>query len=225
MRVLLVEDSVRLRTYVSEGLRSSGCVVDTAEDGEEGLWRAREGDYDVLVLDLMLPKLDGLTVLRKLREENVATHVLILTAKDTVPDRVAGLQQGADDYLVKPFEFAELLARVQALARRRYGNSQSQIVIGPITIDTVSRTVRRDGDLLELRPREYALLELLAFRKGEVVTRHEIERHIYDELAEPVSNVVDAAVCILRKKIDEPEQPSLIQTRRGMGYTLNEPTP
>ncbi len=219
MRLLLVEDSERLRRYLAKGLRQAGYAVDVAGDGEQGLWLAMENDYDVIILDRMLPKLDGIAVLRRLREAGRNTHVLILTAKDTVPDRVFGLEQGADDYLVKPFAFEELLARVQALARRKYGITSHSITVGELTIDMARRVVTHGHDEITLRPREYALLELLAVRQGEVVTRSEIEQHIYDETAEPMSNVVNAAVCILRKKLDAAGGPS-IRTRRGMGYVL-----
>jgi len=223
MRILVVEDSERLQTYLAKGLRQAGYAVDLAADGEEGLWFANENDYDVIILDIMLPNLDGISVLRRLRASGRETHVLILTAKDTVPDRVHGLEQGADDYLVKPFAFEELLARIQALVRRGYGAKTSELTAGPITIDMARRTARRGSQDLNLRPREYALLELLLLRKDNVVSRTEIEQHIYDEHAGPMSNVVDSAMCILRKKIDIPGTPSLIQTRRGMGYVLQEP--
>ena len=224
MRVLLVEDSERLRRYVSLGLRQAGYAVDVAEEGEEGLWLATENPYDVIILDIMLPKLDGLSILQQLREQGRDTHVLLLTAKDTVPDRVQGLAHGADDYLVKPFAFEELLARIQALTRRAYGNKKPTIELGYLVIDTVCRTASVKGEALNLPPREYALLELLAFRAGELVSRTEIEEHIYDDLASPSSNVVDAAICLLRKRIDTPGQSSLIHTRRGQGYILQAPT-
>jgi DNA-binding response OmpR family regulator len=224
MRLLLVEDSERLQTYVAAGLRKAGFAIDVAADGEEGLWMALENAYDVIVLDIMLPKRDGLRVLAELRNADCDAHVLLLTAKDTVDDRVHGLELGADDYLVKPFAFEELVARVHALARRKYGNKSAEIAIGPLTVDTVKRLAFREGHPIALRPREFALLELLAHRHGDVVSRAEIEHHIYDDLAEPLSNVVDSAVCILRKKIDPPGAPSMIQTRRGMGYVLQEPT-
>jgi DNA-binding response OmpR family regulator len=223
MHILLVEDSGRLQKYVGKGLRQAGYAVDLAGDGEEGLWLAVENDYDVIVLDLMLPKLDGISLLQRLRQAGRKTHVLILSAKDTVADRVHGLEQGADDYLVKPFAFEELLARIQVLARRAYGIKNAQLVIGDLAIDMAKRAVAREGETLNLRPREYALLELLALRQGEVVSRAEIEHSIYDEQADPMSNVVDSAVCILRKKIDTAGSASLIQTRRGMGYVLQEP--
>ncbi|MCX7016590.1 MAG: response regulator transcription factor [Candidatus Sumerlaeota bacterium] len=222
MRLLLIEDSKRLQTALAVGLRRSGWAVDVCGDGEEGLWLAESNEYDVIVLDLMLPKIDGLTVLQRLRAQGRNTHILILTAKDTVEDRVRGLQLGADDYLIKPFAFAELLARTQALARRAYGVKRPRLAIGDLVLDTAARTVVRAGAAIPLAPREYALLELLARRRGEVVSRTEIEEHIYDERAQPMSNVVDAAVYALRRKIGRPGASSLIQTRRGMGYILQE---
>ena len=221
MRVLVIEDSKRLQTYIAKGLRLHGFAVDVASDGEEGLWRAEGDEYDVIVLDLMLPKLDGISLLERLRSQGRKTHVLILTARDSVEDRVHGLDHGADDYLVKPFAFAELVARIQALARRSYGVKSSQLTIGDLVIDTSRRTVCRGSEELPLKPAEYVLLEYLVMRQGQVVSRTEIERHIYDERAEPVSNVVDCAICRLRKKIDAPGAPSKIRTRRGMGYVLD----
>ncbi len=220
MRLLLIEDSARLRDSVSTGLRKAGYAVDSAADGTQGLWQAQSNEYDVIVLDLMLPGLDGLSLLKKLRTAGQDTHVLILTARDTVEDRVLGLRSGADDYLVKPFAFDELLARVQALARRRHGVKSPQLAFGGVRLDTSSRTVWRGDRQIELSPREYALLEYLALRQGQVVTRTEIEAHIYDERVEPMSNVVDAAIYALRKKLDVPDARSLIQTRRGVGYIL-----
>jgi DNA-binding response OmpR family regulator len=222
MRVLVVEDFQRLRDYVARGLRNAGYAVDVADNGEDGLWMAQSNDYDVVVLDLMLPKIDGLTLLQRLREDGNATHVLILTARDTVDDRVRGLQRGADDYLIKPFELKELLARVQALARRSYNVKNSVIAVGDLRIDTAARVVSLAGEVLDLRPREFALLEYLALRQGQVVTRTEIESHIYDEQVEAMSNVVDSAVYQLRKSIDRPGRPSMIRTRRGVGYVLQD---
>jgi DNA-binding response OmpR family regulator len=220
MRMLLVEDSEPLQRSVGTGLRKAGYALDIAGDGEEGLWYAQTNDYDVIVLDLMLPKLDGLSLLRRLRDAGRTTHVLILTAKDGIDDRVRGLRSGADDYLVKPFAFDELLARVEALARRAHGVKHPVIRIADLEIDASRRTVARNGAIIDLSPREFALLEYLAMRQGQVVTRADIETHIYDEQAEPMSNVVDAAIYALRKKIDPPGGKSLIQTRRGMGYVL-----
>jgi DNA-binding response OmpR family regulator len=222
MRILFVEDSERLRRSVSDGLRKAGYAVDAAADGEDGLHLARTEPYDVIILDIMLPKLDGIEVLRRLRVAGKVMHVLMLTARDTVPDRVLGLRAGADDYLVKPFAFDELLARVEALARRQHQNKHPLIKSGPLEIDLSARTVRRDGRSVTLAPREYALLEFLALRRGTVVSRAEIESHIYDGETELMSNVVDSAICSLRRRIDSVEGPSLIQTRRGMGYVLTE---
>ncbi|HMB94857.1 MAG TPA: response regulator transcription factor [Tepidisphaeraceae bacterium] len=224
MRILFVEDSERLRRSVSDGLRKSGFAVDTAPDGEEGLHLAKSEAYDVVVLDIMLPKLDGLSLLQRLREEGKDTHVLLLTARDTVHDRVVGLRAGADDYLVKPFAFEELVARVETLARRQNHNKQSRIHVGDLEIDTSAKSVSRNGVPIALRPREYILLEFLAFRRGQVVSRTEIEAHIYDMASDPMSNVVDSAVCALRRKIDPPDGPSLIRTRRGFGYILGDET-
>lgn len=200
-----------------------GYAVDSAEDGEQGLWLAESYHYDVIILDLMLPKLDGLTLLTRLRQQGRKDHVLILTAKDAVADRVTGLDTGADDYLPKPFEFDELLARVRALSRRSHDQKNPVLSLPDgLSVDTSARTVTRRGAPLPapLTAREYALLEFLAFRRGEVVSRTEIETQIYDERAEPMSNVVDAAICTLRRKIDLPGHDSIIRTRRGMGYML-----
>jgi DNA-binding response OmpR family regulator len=171
----------------------------------------------------MLPGYDGLELLRRLRAANKDTHVLLLTAKDTVADRVTGLRAGADDYLVKPFAFDELLARIEALVRRRHGAKNPVIRVGELSIDTAARSVSRSGAPVELFPREYALLEYLATRAGQVVSRTDIEAHIYDDRVEPLSNVVDSAICALRRKIDPPGKPSLIVTRRRMGYVLLPP--
>jgi DNA-binding response OmpR family regulator len=225
MRVLLVEDSERLQRSIGTGLRKSGYAVDIAGTGPDGLWQAQSHDYDVIVLDIMLPGFDGLELLRRLRQEGKDTHVLLLTAKDTVADRVAGLRAGADDYLIKPFAFDELLARVEALTRRRHGAKNPIIHVMDLEIDTAARSVSRGGKPIDLFPREYALLEYLAARRGQVVSRTDIEAHIYDDRVEPLSNVVDSAVCALRRKIDRPGTPSLIVTRRRMGYVLiPEPT-
>jgi DNA-binding response OmpR family regulator len=223
VRVLFVEDSERLQRSVTTGLRHSGYAVDVAGNGPEGLWYAQSNDYDVIVLDVMLPGMDGLSVLRRLRDGGRNTHVLLLTAKDTVEDRVRGLRAGADDYLIKPFALDELLARVDALSRRKHGVKNPRVRIGDLEINTAARTVCRDSQPIELTPREYGLLEYLAVRKGQVVSRAEIEEHLYDDRAEPMSNVVDCAIYALRRKIDEPGKPPLIQTRRGMGYILRGP--
>ncbi len=221
MKLLLIEDSRRLRQSLAEGLRKSGYAVDLAADGEEGLWRAEGGGYEVIVLDLMLPKLDGLSLLRRLRAAGDPTHVLILTARDTVEDRVRGLEAGADDYLIKPFALSELLARIQALVRRASGVKSPLIQVGGLSIDTTARRVSREGITIDLTAREYALLELLVMRRGQLVTRAQIEHHIYDERVEPSSNVVEAAVYALRRKLERPGN-LLIRTRRGQGYIIEE---
>jgi len=220
MRVLIVEDQERLRNWLKKGLKEAGFVVDATGDGKEGLWYAEGNSYDVIILDLMLPGLDGLSILRKLREAGREDQVLILTAKDTVPDRVKGLDLGADDYLVKPFAFEELLARIRALVRRGYGKHSPVIEIGDLRIDTAKRRVWRGGQEIALRAMEYKLLEYLARRAGETVSRTEIWEHLYDFASETVSNVVDVYVGCLRRKLDRPGAKSLIQTRRGLGYVL-----
>lgn len=222
MRLLLVEDFNVLRESTALGLREAGFAVDEAAEGETGLWYATSNDYDVIILDLMLPRIDGLTVLKRLRAAGRKAHVLILTARDAPTDRVRGLNVGADDYLVKPFVFAELLARVRALVRRRYDLKSPLIDVADMQIDTATRSVRRGGEIIELSAREYALLEYLALRAGEVVTRTEIWEHVYEFESEAGSNVVDAFIRLLRRKIERPHLAPLIHTRRGHGYLLGD---
>ncbi|MBT7981430.1 MAG: response regulator transcription factor [Akkermansiaceae bacterium] len=221
MRILLVEDKNRLREAIEKALRESGYAVDSTDNGNDGLWMSCENTYDVILLDIMLPGLDGLSVLEQLRGRERDTPVLLLTAKDTIADRVKGLRKGADDYLIKPFALEELLARIEALCRRSYKKSTSTITLNDLIIDSSAKTVKRDGNLIDLTAREYAILEYLAMRQGSVISRSEIEEHIYDELVSPMSNVVDSAICNLRKKIaKEPDDDELIHTRRGQGYIL-----
>jgi two-component system copper resistance phosphate regulon response regulator CusR len=220
MRVLLVEDQERLRHWLQKGLREAEFVVDATGDGKEALWYAKGNAYDAVILDLMLPGMDGLSILRRLRDAGRDDPVLILTAKDTVPDRVKGLDLGADDYLVKPFAFEELLARLRVLIRRRYGDHSSVITIGDLRVDTAKRLVWRGEQEVELRAMEYKLLEYLARRAGETVSRSEIWDHLYDFGSQTTSNVVDVYVGALRRKLDRPGEKSLIQTRRGLGYVL-----
>jgi DNA-binding response OmpR family regulator len=222
MRVLIVEDSEALRDALRAGLAREGFAVDVAADGALGLSQARANPYDVLVLDLALPRLDGMDVLAGLREKADRPHVLVLTARDHVDDRLRGLNAGADDYLVKPFSFEELLARIHALVRRRYEERSPQVDVGDLSIDVVARRATRAGQVLDLTAREYALLEYLALRAGHTVTREEIEDHIYGVTRLPSSNAVDSAVCILRAKLG-PGGKRLIRTRRGQGYVLEEP--
>jgi DNA-binding response OmpR family regulator len=223
MRVLFVEDYLPIQKAVAKGLREAGFAVDVTADGAEGLWYAVNNEYDVVVLDLMLPSMDGLTVLKRLRSEGGAAHILILTARDTVQDRVLGLDLGADDYLVKPFAFEELLARVRALARRAYRAKSPCLEIGDLRVETPAQRVWRGDEEVRLTPREYALLEYLAVRAGEVVTRTDIWEHVYDFNSEADSNVVDVYIGYLRKKIERPGTPPLIRTVRGRGYTLAGP--
>ncbi len=225
MHLLLVEDSKRLQESLGAGLRRSGYAVDIAGDGESGLRYARHNPYDVIILDLMLPVLDGLTVLRQLRAEGNDTNVLVLTARRAVEQRVQGLREGADDYLGKPFAFDELLARIEALVRRRYQEKSPVLRVGPLALDTAARIVQRGGEDVQLSRREYALLEYLTFRKGEIVSREQIEDHLYGERDFPMSNAVDRLVCSLRKKIEAPGEAPLLRTRRGLGYMLDEPEP
>ncbi len=225
MRVLLIEDSKNLLSSLRLGLSKSGYEVATAADGELGLKVAQSGTFEVIILDLLLPGMPGLEVLRRLRDAENDVHVLILTALDAVEDRVRGLQAGADDYLVKPFSFEELLARLQALRRRRYGSKGRLIQVGALEIDTVGRSVKSSGAELDLTHREYRLLEYLAFRRGETVSRLEIEEHLYGSGSLPLSNVVDSAICSLRAKIKRNGGLNLIHTRPKLGYVLDEVEP
>ena len=225
MRVLLIEDSLKLVASLRMGLTRSGFEVDTATDGATGLRMASGGSYDALVLDLMLPELHGLEVLRRLRAAGSDVHILILTAMDAVEDRVRGLQEGADDYLVKPFAFDELLARLQALTRRRYGSKTPCIRVADLEIDTAARTVRRGEETLSLTHREYRLLEFLALRRGDTVSREEIEEHLYGTRSMPLSNVVDSAICSIRGKLKRLGDTPLIHTRPRLGYVLSEEAP
>ncbi|HEY0191281.1 MAG TPA: response regulator transcription factor [Kofleriaceae bacterium] len=220
--MLVIEDYRPLRESLVRGLTDAGYAVDATGDGAEGLWYAENHPFDVIVLDLMLPRLDGPGILKKLRAAGNATHVLVLTAKDTVADRVAGLDLGADDYLVKPFAFDELLARLRAMVRRRYERLDPVIRVSDLEVDTRARRVQRAGQVVALSAREYALLEYLAHRAGQIVSRTELWDHAYDEAAEPNSNVLDVHISHLRKKIDDGHGRKLIHTRRGQGYVLGD---
>lgn len=220
MRLLVIEDSTRLRTTLTRALTRLGHAVDAAADGEEGETLARVNEYDVAVVDLMLPGQDGLTLLGKWRRSGNDMPVLLLTALDGIDDRVRGLALGADDYLVKPFAFEELNARLEALARRRYGLADSRVTVGPLTIDLAAKSVQRDGAPIALTAREFSLLECLARRPGQVLNRAQIEAQLYSEVASPLSNAVDAAIYSLRRKLSPPGSPPLIHTRRGLGYVL-----
>jgi two-component system copper resistance phosphate regulon response regulator CusR len=224
MRVLVVEDSEPLRSSLQAGLANAGFAVDAAADGESGLVLARNNPYDVLVLDLLLPKLDGLGVLAGLRAKAERPHVLVLTARDRVEDRVHGLNEGADDYLVKPFAFDELLARIHALVRRRYAERSRRVELGALALDLVEKSAAWDGRPLDLTTREYAVLEYLALRRGHTVSREEIEDHVYGVHKLPSSNAVDSTVCLLRAKLGDDGR-EWIRTVRGRGYALAPPLP
>lgn len=217
MRILIVEDERDLLRSLAQALREEGYAVDSAADGEDGLYKAQGWDYDAIVLDVMLPKLDGWTLLSKLRESR-KTPVLMLTAKDTTRDRVRGLDAGADDYLVKPFDLSELVARLRALIRRSAGQTRNVIEIGKVTIDTAAREVKLAGKAVQLTAREYGLVQFLALHQGEVVTRTMLYEHLFDEDDSTFSNLLDVHVSNVRKKLGA----QFITTRRGHGYCIGD---
>ena len=221
MRVLVVEDEARVRSFLVRGLEEAGFSVDAAASGDEGLRMAFVHPYDAVVLDLGLPGKDGLSVLRELRAGGRSTPVLILSAREELEDRVRGLDAGADDYLPKPFAFAELLARLRALLRRGTARA-SALKVADLEIDLVTRKVKRAGQNIELTAKEFALLEYLARHAGEVVTRTMIAEHVWDLNFDSFSNVIDVYIRYLRRKIDETHEPKLIHTRRGVGYVLTD---
>ena len=216
MRLLVVEDELDLLRALEKALQEEGYAVDTASDGEDGLFKATSWDYDAIVLDLMLPKLDGWELLKRLRRVK-KTPVLVLTARDALPDRVKGLDTGADDYLVKPFERLELLARLRALVRRAAGQAAAVLKVGDVKIDTASRTVTRQGKSINLTPLEYALVEFLALHRGRIVTRTMLYDHLFDENEDSLSNLLDVHVSNLRKKLGA----DFVVTRRGQGYLID----
>jgi len=223
MRVLVVEDDERIASFVSKGLREAGFAVDTAGDGAEGLHLAVTEPYDAAVVDIMLPGLDGLSLIERIREKNIKTPVLILSARRTVDDRVKGLQTGGDDYMTKPFSFSELLARIQALIRRATQTSDPSVLrAGDLTIDLLSREANRGGEPVTLPSREFALLEYLMRNKGRIISKTSILEHVYDYSFDPQTNVVDVLVCRLRNKVDRDFEPKMIHTVRGTGYVLKE---
>ena len=221
MRVLIVEDAARLRTLVVTALTKLGHTVDEAADGDEAAVLLDPHSYDVVILDVMLPGMDGFSLLQRLRSRGDSTPVLMLTAREAIEDRVRGLSAGADDYLVKPFALAELAARIDALHRRRHGVTHKRIAIGPLELDLSAHRVWSEGREIALTAREYALLEFFALRPRRILTREQIEAHLYPEGGSVVSNAVDSAVCLLRRKLAGRVGHSLIQTRRGIGYSLD----
>ncbi|MBA3007780.1 MAG: response regulator transcription factor [Proteobacteria bacterium] len=220
MRILVIEDEKRLAAILKKGLEESGFVVDVALDGEDGLFMARTYPYDAVLLDILLPKVDGLTVLKKLRAKKIGVPVLMLTAKGELEDRVRGLNLGADDYLVKPFDFLELLARLNTVIRRSMGKASPIIVIDDLSLDMSAKTVTRSGKEINLSAKEYNLLEYLALNSGRVIGRTELTEHLYDTEFDLDSNIIDVYINYLRNKIDKGYDRQLIVTVRGAGYVL-----
>jgi two-component system copper resistance phosphate regulon response regulator CusR len=224
MRILLVEDEARMAQAIRRGLREAAYAVDVARDGEDALYQAAINDYDAVILDVMIPKLDGFEVCRELRTQGSRIPVLMLTARDAVEDRIGGLDTGADDYLTKPFEFGELLARLRALLRRGQELRPTIINVADLEIDTRGQRVRRGRRPIELTTKEYMLLEFLARNAGRVVGREEISEHVWDDTFDPFSKLIEVYINRLRRKVDEPFGVPLIHTRRGAGYELRVPS-
>ena len=220
MRLLLVEDEARMARFIVRGLREQAYAVDVATNGEDALYQTAINTYDAIILDVMIPKKDGFTVCRELRAEGVSVPVLMLTARDAVEDRIEGLDTGADDYLTKPFEFGELLARLRALLRRGRELRSTVIQVADLMIDTRGQQASRRGHLLKLTTKEYALLEFLSRNAGQVIGREEIAEHVWDETFDPFSNLIEVYINRLRRKVDGPFDIPLIHTRRGTGYVL-----
>ncbi len=223
MRLLIVEDDLKIASFVRKGFKAEGFAVDHASDGISGLDLALNEAYDAAIVDIMLPGLDGLTLIGRMRQESVQTPVIILSAKGAIDDRVKGLQMGGDDYLGKPFAFSELLARVQALIRRASGAAEpTRLSYAGLSIDMLTREVRRDGTKIDLQPLEYSLLEYLMRNAGRVVSKTMIMEHVWDYHFDPQTNVVEARICRLREKVDKDFGQKLIHTVRGVGYVLRQ---
>lgn len=220
MRILLVEDDPGVRRFVVKGLREQAYAVDTAASGEEALYQVDINEYDLIVLDVMIPPPDGFEVCRRLRKAGKRMPILMLTARDAVEDRVSGLDRGADDYLTKPFEFRELLARLRALLRRSAELQPPKLTVGNLVLDTAAQSAERDGNAIALTHKEYSLLEYLVRNAGRVVSRSDIAEHVWDETFDPFSNLIEVYVNRLRRKIDPDGSAALLQTRRGAGYIL-----
>lgn len=223
MRILLVEDDLKIASFILKGLKAAGFAVDHASDGEDGLHMALTEPYDTAIIDIMLPKLDGLSLIEKMRKEKINTPVIILSAKGSIDDRVKGLQTGSDDYLTKPFAFSELLARVQALIRRSSGVSEpTRLVVRDCSLNLLTREVTRSSKKIDLQPLEFSLLEYLLRNAGKVVSKTMIMEHVWDYNFDPQTNVVEARISRLRDKIDKGFPTKLIYTIRGVGYVLKE---
>jgi heavy metal response regulator len=220
VRILVVEDEKKVASFIKKGLEEEGYAVDTATDGEEGLAMSLAQVYDLIILDIRLPKRDGLQVLKALRQDKVMTAVLLLTVRATIEDKVLGLDAGADDYLTKPFAFQELVARVRALLRRRVETAPTVLQVGDLTLDPARRTVSRGGEKIDLTPREFALLDYFMRNPGRVLTRTMIAEHVWDYSFDTLTNVIDVYVNYLRKKIDAGRESKLLHTMRGVGYVL-----
>jgi len=222
MRILVVEDDKKVAGFIKKGLEEETYAIDVAYDGEDGLYLGSEGQYDLIILDIMLPKIDGLEILSQLRDQGRDTPILLLTAKDNVDDRVAGLNKGADDYLTKPFAFSELLARVRVLLRRGKAEVKTTLQISDLTLDLVSHNVNRGGDEIELTGKEYSLLEYFMRNQEKVLTRTMIAEHVWDYNFDTFTNVIDVYINHLRKKIDKGRESKLLHTLRGVGYIMKK---
>ena len=222
MKILLAEDEVDLNNVVTRYLKKNGYSVDSVLDGEEALDYLEYSEYDLVILDIMMPKVDGFEVIKKLRDKGNHTSVLMLTARDSADDKVKGLDLGADDYIVKPFDFNELLARIRAVVRRKYGNSSNKLVIGDLILDTSEKSVTRAGKQIELTGKEYEVLEYLMQSKNRILSRDQIKEHVWDFDYEGDSNIIDVLIKNIRKKIDIENGKQIIYTKRGLGYVIKE---
>lgn len=222
MKILLAEDEVDLNNVVTRYLKKNGYSVDSVLDGEEALDYLEYGEYDLVILDIMMPKVDGFEVIKKLRNKGNHTSVLMLTARDSAEDKVKGLDLGADDYIVKPFDFNELMARIRAVVRRKYGNSSNKLVIGDLILDTSEKSVTRAGKQIELTGKEYEVLEYLMQSKNRILSRDQIKEHVWDFDYEGDSNIIDVLIKNIRKKIDIEDGKQIIYTKRGLGYVIKE---
>ena len=222
MKILLAEDEVDLNNVVTRYLKKNGYSVDSVLDGEEALDYLEYSEYDLVILDIMMPKVDGFEVIKKLRDKGNHTSVLMLTARDSADDKVKGLDLGADDYIVKPFDFNELMARIRAVVRRKYGNSSNKLVIGDLILDTSEKSVTRAGKQIELTGKEYEVLEYLMQSKNRILSRDQIKEHVWDFDYEGDSNIIDVLIKNIRKKIDIEDGKQIIYTKRGLGYIIKE---